>query len=125
MFPTTCTTTASFSEPGGAVDRYTVSARSPYVGGIPSRAIGHPGTMFVTLGENPESRLGPNHYQPFPKVTNISLESNLHSPFIGMSGLLPLINLSLSHSQIPTTRNLSHYRQHSSTPPIIKYSSCP
>ena len=72
MFPTTCATTASLSEPARVGDRHTMSARSPYVGGIPWRAIGLPGIMFATLGVSSAGRLGPNPYHTSPKVTNIS-----------------------------------------------------
>ena len=71
MFPTTCATTASLSEPTRAGDRHTMPARTPYIGGIPSRAIQLPGIMFATLGANPVGHLGPNPYHPSPKVTNI------------------------------------------------------
>ena len=47
-------------------------ARSPSVGGIPSRAIGLPGIMSATLGVSPAGCLGPNPYGLSPKVTNIS-----------------------------------------------------
>ena len=43
MFPTTCATAAFLSELVRAGDRH------PSVGGIPSKAIGLPGTMFATL----------------------------------------------------------------------------
>ena len=68
MFPTTDATTAPLSESARVGDRPTVPARGPSVGGIPSRAIGLPGTMFATLGVNPEDCLGPNPYHPSPKV---------------------------------------------------------
>ena len=55
-------------------DRHTMPARSPSVGGIPSMAIGLPGTMFVTLGVSPVGHLDPNPYYPSPKVTNIPLD---------------------------------------------------
>ena len=71
IFPTPCATIASLSEPARSGDRHTMPARNPSVGGIPSRAIGLPGTMFVTLGVSPAGRLGPNPYYPSPKVTNI------------------------------------------------------
>ena len=76
MFPTTCATIATLSEPakvGTQCDRHTVSARSPSVSGIPSRAFGLPGIMFATLGVSPAGPLGPNCYHTSPKVTNISL----------------------------------------------------
>ena len=60
MFPTMCATIASLSEPSRAGDRPTMPARSPSVGGIPSKAIGLPGIMFATLGVSPTGRLGPN-----------------------------------------------------------------
>ena len=113
MFPTTCTITASLSEPTRAGDRHTMPARSPSVGGIPSRAIGLPGIMFATLGVSLAGHLGPNPYHPSPG-------SNVHSIFWGTSGLLPLINLFLSHLLTPTTRTLPLYRQHCSTQLIIK-----
>ena len=74
MFPTRCVLTAPLSGLTGAGDRYTMPARSPPVGGIPSRAIGVPGIMFATLGISPAGRLGPNPYHPSPKVTNIPLD---------------------------------------------------
>ena len=46
------------------------------------------------------------------------IKSPLH--FCGTSGLLPLINLFLSHLLTPTTRTLPPYRQYCSTPLIIK-----
>ena len=74
MFPTTSVSTAPLSEPARVGDKHTVLARSPSVGGIPSRAIGLPGIMFATLGVSPAGCLGPNPYHPSPKVTNISLD---------------------------------------------------
>ena len=50
MFPTTCTTSTSLSEPARAGDRYTIPARSPSVG-IPSKA----GTLGGTLPLGPKS----------------------------------------------------------------------
>ena len=47
MFPATCATMASLSEPTRAIDRHTMPARSPSVGGIPSRAIGLPWIMIA------------------------------------------------------------------------------
>ena len=71
MFPTICAATASLSEPTRAGDRHTMPAKSPSVGGIPSRAIGLPGIMFASLGVSPSGHLDPNPYHPSPKVTNI------------------------------------------------------
>ena len=82
VFPTTGGTTASLSEPARAGDRHTMSARSPPVDGIPSRAIGLPGIMFVTLGVSPAGCLDPNPYHPSPKATNVSPGSNLHFTFM-------------------------------------------
>ena len=73
MFPTTCATTASLSEPARAGDRHTMPARSPSVG-IPSKATGLPGIMFATLGVSAAGRLGPKPYHPSPKVINKSLD---------------------------------------------------
>ena len=70
MFPTTCATIASLSEPARVGDRHTMPARSPSVG-IPSRAIGLPGIMFATLGVNSAGHLDSNPYHPSAKVTNI------------------------------------------------------
>ena len=56
MFPTTSATTASLSESNKAGDRHTMPARSPFVGGILSRAVGVPG-MFATL-DSLTDRLG-------------------------------------------------------------------
>ena len=70
MFPTTCGTTASLSEPARVGDRHTMTARSPSVG-ISLKAIGLQGIMFATLGVSPAGCLGPDPYHPSPKVTNI------------------------------------------------------
>ena len=72
MFPTTCATSASLTEPARAGDRHTMAARSPSVG-ISSKAIGLYLT-FATLGVSPAGRLGPNPYHPSLKVTNTSLD---------------------------------------------------
>ena len=112
MFPTTCATTTSLSDPTTADDRPTMPGRSPSVGGISSRAIGFPGLMFVTSGVSPAGCLGPSPYHPSPG-------SNVHSIFWGTSGLLPLINLFLSHLLTLPTRTLPPCRQHRSTVLII------
>ena len=57
MFPTTCATTASLSEPARVGDRHTMTARSPSVG-ISLKAIGLQGIMFATLGVSPAGCLG-------------------------------------------------------------------
>ena len=119
MFPTTRATTASLSESNKAGDRHTMPARSPSVGGIPSRATRFPGIMFATVGVSSAGRLGPNPYHTSPKVTNYpQIKSPLH--FYGTSGLLPLINLFLSHLLTFTTRTLPPCRQQHSTLLIIK-----
>ena len=59
MFPTTCATIASLSGITRVGDSHTMPARSPSVD-IPSKAIGLPGIMFVTLRLSPEGRVGPN-----------------------------------------------------------------
>ena len=74
MFSKTWAAIASLSEPARMGDRNTMLARSPSVGGIPSRAIGLPGIMFATLGVRPVGRMGPNTYHPSSKVTNIPLD---------------------------------------------------
>ena len=115
MFPTTCATTVSLSEPARAGDRRTMPARSPSVRGIPSRAIGLPGIMFATLGVSLAGHLGPNPYHPSPG-------SNVHSIFWGTSGLLPLINLFLSHLLTPTTRTLPLIGNTAPPHILLKYS---
>ena len=118
MFPTTCATSASLSEPHRVGDRHTIPARSPSVG-IPSKAIGLPGIMFATLGVSPAGHLGLNPYHPSPKITTQPwIKSPLH--FYATSGLLPLINLFLSQLLTPTTRTLPPCRQYCSTPLIVK-----
>ena len=119
MFPATCATTASLSEPARAGDRHTMPPKSPSAG-IPSKATGLPGIMLATLGVNPAGCLGPNPYttlllklQTYPWVKSL-----LH--FYGTSGLLPLINLSLGTLLTPSTRTLCPCKQHLSTPLIIK-----
>ena len=118
MFPTTHTTTASLSEPNRAGDRHTKPARSPSVGGIHSRVIGLPGIMFDTLGICPAGHLDPKLYHPSPKVINIPLDQ-ISTPLYGTSGLLPLIDLFLSHLLTLTTRTLPPCRQHCSSSRII------
>ena len=117
IFPTTCSTTAPLSELAREGDRHAIPARSPSVGGIPSRAIQLPGIMFATLGVSPAGHLGLNPYHPSPKITTQPwIKSPLH--FYATSGLLPLINLFLSQLLTPTTRTLPPCRQHCSTPLI-------
>ena len=109
MFPTTRATTASLSESNKAGDRHTMPARSPSVGGIPSRAIGLTDVMFATLGVSSACHSGPNPYHPSLKVTNIPVDQ-ISPPLYGTSGLLLLINLFLSLLGIPTTRTLPHLK---------------
>ena len=71
MFPIASATTAFLSEPARVGDRHTMPARSPSGGGIPSRAIGLQGIMFATWGISPAGCLGPDPYNPSPKVINI------------------------------------------------------
>ena len=71
MFPTTCVSTTHLSEPARVGDRHRMPARRPSVGGIPSRAIGLPGTTFAIFGVTPAGRLSPNPYHLSPKVTNM------------------------------------------------------
>ena len=104
MFPTTCATTASLSEPARAGDRHTMPTRSPSVG-IPSEAIGLPGIMFATLGVSPAGCLDPDPYHPSPKVTNIPPDQistpllwNIWSVASYQFVLKPLIN---SYNQEP------------------------
>ena len=80
MFPIACATTAFLSEPARVDDRHTMPARSPSGGGIPSRAIGLQG-MFATLGASPAGCLGPDPYNPSPKVTNI-LPDQIPTPLL-------------------------------------------
>ena len=74
MFPTTCATTKFLREPTKVGDRHTMPARSPSVGGIPSRAIGLPEIIFAMFGVTPAGRLGPNPYHPSPKFINIPID---------------------------------------------------
>ena len=118
MFPTTYATTASLSEPARVGDRHTRPARSPSVGGIPSRAVGLLGIMFATLGV-PQAIWAQTvdtlllKLQTYPQI-----KTPLH--FYGTFGLLPFISLFLSHLLTPITKTLPPYRQHCSTPLIIK-----
>ena len=74
MFPTICATSTSLSKPNRAGDMHTMPARSPSVGGIPSKASGLPGIMFATLGVSPAGCLGPNPYHTTSNITNIPLD---------------------------------------------------
>ena len=117
-FPT-CATRASLNEPARVGDRHTMPARGPSVGGIPSRAVGLPGIMFATLGVSPGGCWVQTLSTLLLKLqTYPQIKSSLY--FYGTSGLLPLINLFLSHLLTPTTRTLTPCEQHCSTPLIIK-----
>ena len=115
MFPTTCTTSASLSEPARVGNRHTVPARSPSIG-IPSRAIGLPGIMFAALGVGPAGHLGPNPYHPSPKVTNIT-PNQISTPLLWSTWSVACYQLFLSQLLTPTTRTLPLC---CSTPLIIK-----
>ena len=119
MFPTVCSTTAFLRDHSSVGGRHTMPARSPSVGGIPSKTIGLPGIMFVTLGVSPAGHLGPNPCHPSPKVTNIFVDQ-ISTPLLWKSGLLSLINLFLSHLLTPKTRTMPPCRQHHSIPLIAK-----
>ena len=120
MFSTTCVTTEPLTGPARVGDRHTKLARSPFVGGIPSRATGLPETMFATLRAGPAVHLDQSPYHPYPKATNISLDQisipllwNIWSVASYYFSLKPLTN---SYNLQP--RPL--YRQHHSTQLIIK-----
>ena len=118
MFPTTCATTASLSEPGRAGDRHIVPATSPSVG-IPSRVTGLQGTMFATLGVSPAGHLGPNPCHRSPKVTN-KPPDQISTPLLWniwsvASYQFVLKSLTNSYNQHPAP-----CRQHSSTQLVIK-----
>ena len=119
MFPTTCATTTSLSDPTTADDRPTMPGRSPSVGGIPSRAIGLPGIMFATLGVSLAGHLGPNPYHPSPKVTNIPPDQ-ISTPLLWNIWSVASYQFVLSQLLTPTTRTLPPLGQHCSTPLIIK-----
>ena len=75
--------------------------------------------MFATLGVSSGGCLGPNSYHVLLKLqTHTRIKSSLH--FYRTSGLLPLINLFLSHLVTPTTRTLLPCKQHHSTQLIVK-----
>ena len=102
------------SEPTRSGDRHTMPARTPSVGGIPSRAIGLLGVMFATLGVSPAGRLGPNPYHPSPKVSNIPLDQistpflrNIQSVASYQSVLKPLTN-SYNQDPAPLKATLLH-----------------
>ena len=121
MFLTTCTPSASLSEPARAGDRHTMPARSPSFG-ISSKAIGLPGIIFATLGVKPAGHLGPKPYHPSPKVTNIP-QDQISTPLLWIIWsvasyqfvLKPLTNF-YNHDPAPSVGNIS--------PPslLIKYS---
>ena len=88
MFPATCATTF-LSEPARVGDSHIMPFRSQSEGGIPSRAIGLPGIMVVTLGVNPEGCLGPTLTIALLKLqTYLWIKSPLY--IYGTSDLLPL-----------------------------------
>ena len=119
MFPTTYATIAPLRGCTRAGGRYTMPARSSSVGGIPSRATALPGTMFATLGVSPVG-----HWAQTLTTRLLKLQTYpwVKSPFCfyRTAGLLPLINLFVSHLLTPTIRTLPPCRQHCSTPLIIK-----
>ena len=140
MFPITCATSASLSEPARVGDRHMMPARSPSVG------------MLLLSCFSCAHSVRPYRWQPAGlhhpwdspgKNTGVSchfllcwhgkaqtlttlllslhtyprIKSPLH--FYITSGLLPLTNLFLS-LLTPTTRTLPPSGQHCSTQPIIK-----
>ena len=75
--------------------------------------------MFATLGVSPGGCWVQTLSTLLLKLqTYPQIKSSLY--FYGTSGLLPLINLFLSHLLTPTTRTLTPCEQHCSTPLIIK-----
>ena len=81
--------------------------------------MGLAGIMFATLGVSSAGCLGPTFTTLLLKLqTYPRIKSPLH--FYETSGLLPLINLFLSHFLTPTTRTLPPCRQHCSILLIIK-----
>ena len=119
MFSKTWAAIASLSEPARMGDRNTMLARSPSVGGIPSRAIGLPGIVCTTLRVSPAGHLGPNPCHPSLKVTNIAPHqistSLLWNIWFVASYQLVLKLLTNSYNQYPAP-----YRQYCSTSHIIK-----
>ena len=117
MFPTTRTTTAPLSGPARVGDRHTVPARSHLL--VVSKGSWASGDNVCHFGSSPAGRLGPNHYHPSPKVTNILLDQistpllrNIWSVASYQFVLKPLTN---SYNQDPAP-----CRQHCSTPLTIK-----
>ena len=96
-------------------------ARSPSVGGIPSRATGLPGAMFATLGVSPAGCLGPNPYHPSPKAVTIPPNQISTSLLLNIGSVASYVILSLSYfASTSTTKTWPLCRQQSSTQPIIK-----
>ena len=118
MFPTTCATSASLSEPTRAGDRHTMPARSPFVGGILSRAVGVPGIMFATL-DSLTDRLGWNPYHLSLKVTNIPPDQ-ISTPILWNIWSVASYQFSLKPLTNSYKQDLPPCRQHCSTPLIIK-----
>ena len=119
MSPITCATTASLTGPAGGEggDTHIVPARSPSVGGIPSRAIGLPGIMVATLEVSPAGHLVPNLATLLLKLqTYPQIKSTLR--FYKISDLLPLNSLFLVHfSHSVTSCSLwPHGLQHARLP---------
>ena len=102
MFPTTCATSASLSEPARVGDRHTMLARSLSVG-IPSKAIGLPGIMFATLGVSPAGCSGPKPYHPSPNVT--SIRSDQISRSVGSDSATPWITALQASLSITNSRS--------------------
>ena len=89
MFPTTCATSASLSEPARAGDRHTISVRSQSVG-IPSKTIGLPGIIGLPLWELALQAVWAQTLPTF--LQKLQTYPRIRSPFhfYGTSSLLPL-----------------------------------
>ena len=110
MVPATCATTVSLSGPTRVGDRHTMPARSPSVGGIPSRAVGLPKIMFATLEVSLAVSLGPNPYHTSPKVRSIPLDQ-ISTPLLWNTWSIASYQFDLK-PLTPTTRTLAPCRLH-------------
>ena len=101
-------------------DRHAMPARSPSVGGIPSRATGFLWTMFATLRVSSAGHLGQNPYYPSPKAVN-TLPYQIPTPLLlniwSVASYHFVLKPLCLNSLLPQLWTL--FRQHHSMQPII------
>ena len=119
MFPTTCARTAFLSESSRVGDRHTMPAGSSSLMASLQGQLGFQG-QCLPLWELALKAIWGQTLTTLLLKLQIYCQIKFLFHFYGTSGLLPLINLFLSHLLTPTTRTLPPCRQHHSTQLITK-----